>query len=53
MRYPDGACEDCGERLYGTVDGGLFCPNCGNRVEPLSEEASDESETGDAVAEAS
>lgn len=53
MRYPDGACQDCGERLYGTADGELFCPNCGNHVEAASEEPRREPEAGDAVAEAS
>ena len=54
MRYPDGACQDCGERLYGTADGGTFCPNCGEYFEPPAKEAPrDESEASDAVAEAS
>lgn len=54
MRHPDGACGDCGERLYGTADGGTFCPNCGNHHDAVTEETSDgESEPSEDVAEAS
>jgi hypothetical protein len=31
MKYPDGACRCCGERLFGHVDGGYACHNCGTR----------------------
>ncbi|MFC4246550.1 hypothetical protein ACFOZ7_06005 [Natribaculum luteum] len=31
MRHPIGRCERCGERLYGHVDGGSLCLNCGKR----------------------
>lgn len=53
MKYPDGACADCGERLYGTADGGTFCPNCGDHLEGSVEGTTDEeTESTDAVAEA-
>lgn len=54
MRYPDGACQECGERLYGTADGGTFCPNCGDHPEESEEgTASDERDAGDSVAQSS
>lgn len=52
MRYPNGSCGDCGERLYGTADGALFCPNCGNYVEAPPEEPA-EAEPSEPVSEAS
>lgn len=54
MRHPDGACQDCGERLYATADGGTFCPNCGTHHDAVAEETSGgESEPSEPVAEAS
>lgn len=29
MYYPYGRCGNCGERLYGHIDGGYQCVNCG------------------------
>lgn len=52
MRYPDGSCDDCGERLYGTADGGTFCPNCGNYPEAPADETVAGSEGSEAVPEA-
>lgn len=52
MRHPDGACGDCGERLYGTADGGTFCPNCGDHLDRAADERSRDESGRDAVAEA-
>lgn len=33
MSHPLWRCRCCGERLYGHVDGGYRCANCGRRYE--------------------
>lgn len=42
MKYPYGACQGCGERLFGHVDGGYVCHNCETRYhsEPVSDGSS-------------
>ena len=28
VRYPDGCCPRCGERIYTSTESELWCPNC-------------------------